>query len=86
MSTPNPQVALAYGPSISLADARRIAEAALAYAEHNGLPMAIAVVDAAGQLLCLLRMDDTQLGSIAVAQQKAETAVRFRRPTRAFEA
>lgn len=86
MSTPNPQVALAYGPSISLADAQRIAAAALRHAEERGLPMAIAVVDAAGHLLCLLRMDDTQLGSIAVAQQKAETAVRFRRPTRAFEA
>jgi glc operon protein GlcG len=82
----NPQVALAYGPSILLADAQRIAEAARLHAQSRGWPMAIAVVDAAGHLLCLLRMDDTQLGSIAVAQQKAETAVRFRRPTRTFEA
>ena len=82
----NPQVALAYGPSLSLVDAQHIAEAARRHAETQGYPMAIAVVDAAGHLLCFLRMDDTQLGSIAVAQQKAETAVRFRRPTRAFEA
>lgn len=86
MSTPNPQVALAYGPSLTLADAQHIAGAARRYAAAQGYPMAIAVVDAAGHLLCFLRMDDTQLGSIAVAQQKAETAVRFRRPTRSFEA
>ncbi len=82
----NPQVALAYGPSLTLTDAQRVAEAARQHAASRGWPMAIAVVDAAAHLLCLLRMDDTQLGSIAVAQQKAETAVRFRRPTRTFEA
>lgn len=82
---PNPQVALAYGPPLSLAEAQRIAEAARAHAESKGWPMAIAVVDAAGHLVVFQRMDETQLGSIAVAQQKAETAVRFRRPTRAFE-
>lgn len=86
MNTPSPQVALAYGPSITLTDAQRVAEAAHRHAEAQGYPMAIAVVDAAGHLLAFLRMDNTQLGSIAVAQQKAETAVRFRRPTRSFEA
>ena len=85
-SAPNPQVSISYGPSLTLADARRITDAAREYAESQGLPMVIAVVDAAGHLVLVERMDDAQLGSIAVAQQKAETAVRFRRPTRAFEA
>jgi uncharacterized protein GlcG (DUF336 family) len=30
-------------------------------------------------------MDETQIGSIAVAQEKAGSAVRFKRPTKAFE-
>jgi uncharacterized protein GlcG (DUF336 family) len=85
-SAPNPQVSLSYGPSLTLADARRIADAARHHAESHGMPMVIAVVDAAGHLVLVERMDDAQLGSIAVAQQKAETAARFRRPTRAFEA
>ena len=33
----------------------------------------------------LHRMDQAQLGSILIAQQKAETALRFRRPTKAFQ-
>ena len=30
-------------------------------------------------------MDGTQVGSIAVAQQKARSAARFKRPTKAFQ-
>ncbi|MCC6620718.1 MAG: heme-binding protein [Deltaproteobacteria bacterium] len=88
MSTPppNPQVALAYGPALTLDDALRAIDAARAEASARGWPMAIAVVDPAGDLIALARMDDTQLGSIDVAIHKARTAARFRRPTTAFEA
>lgn len=87
MSTPkNPQVALSYGPSVTLQEARSIVADARAHAAARGWPMAIAVVDAGGHLVCLERMDDTQLGSVDVALHKAVTAARFRRPTRAFEA
>lgn len=81
-----PQVALAYGPSLTLDEALEIAAEARAEAERMGWPMVIAVVDAAGMLVALTRMDDAQLGSLEVARHKAETAARFRRPTRAFEA
>lgn len=81
-----PQVALAYGPSVTLCEADGIVAAARAEAERMGWPMVIAVVDAAGMLVALARMDQAQLGSIEVARHKAETAARFRRPTRAFEA
>jgi glc operon protein GlcG len=47
--------------------------------------MVIAVADAGGHLLALVRMDGTQFGSIAVAQAKALSAVAFKRPTRIFE-
>jgi glc operon protein GlcG len=43
------------------------------------------VVDSSAQLVLLERLDHAQLGSVAVAISKAETAVRFKRPTKAFE-
>jgi glc operon protein GlcG len=47
--------------------------------------MVIAVVDDAGHLIYLEHMDDAQIGSIEVAQGKARTAVRFRRPSKVLE-
>ncbi len=47
--------------------------------------MAIAVVDNAGQLVAFDRMDNTQTGSVAVAQDKAVSAAQFRRPTKVFQ-
>ncbi len=51
----------------------------------NGLAVIIAVVDSAAQLVLLERLDHAQFGSVPVAISKAETAVRFKRPTKAFE-
>ena len=47
--------------------------------------MVIVVLDDGGNLIYLERMDGTQLGSIEVAQEKAKTALKFKRPTKAFE-
>ena len=47
--------------------------------------MVIAVVDCGAHLVVLHRMDQAQIGSVAVAQAKAESAVRFKRPTKVFE-
>jgi uncharacterized protein GlcG (DUF336 family) len=74
-----------YGPPITLADAQRVAEAARSEAARNNWPMVIAIFDSTGHLALLHRMDNAQLGSVAVAQAKAETAVLFRRATRVFE-
>jgi len=74
-----------YGPPISLAAAKRIMDAAEREAAKNSWPMAIAIVDSTGHLLMFHRLDQTQLGSVAVAIAKAESAVNFRRPTKAFE-
>jgi glc operon protein GlcG len=74
-----------YGASMTFRDARAVAEAAEAEALRRGWPMVIAVVDNAGHLCVLYRLDQSNLGSIEVAQAKAMTAVRFRRPTRVFE-
>jgi uncharacterized protein GlcG (DUF336 family) len=59
--------------------------AAEAEAERRDWPMVIAIVDSTGHLVMLHRMDQAQLGSVAIAQAKAETAVNFRRSTKAFQ-
>ena len=47
--------------------------------------MAIAIYDSGANLVLLEKMDNTQLGSIEICQQKALTSVKFRRATKAFE-
>lgn len=74
-----------YGPPVSLATAQRVAAAAQAEARRNGWPMVIAVMDSGANLVVLHKMDHAQTGSIPIAQAKAESAVRFKRPTKVFE-
>ena len=70
---------------LTLADARRITAAAQKKAEENNWNVVVAVVDDGGHLITLERMDGTQKGSVRVAEQKARTAIMFKRPTKAFE-
>lgn len=84
-NSPNTATPLRYGAPISLADARRVMAAAEAEADRQGWPMVIAIVDSTGHLVMLHRLDQAQYGSIAIAQQKAETALNFRRPTKLYE-
>jgi glc operon protein GlcG len=74
-----------YGSNIGLEQANRALAASLAEARKQNLNMAIAVVDTAGQLVAFARIDNTQTGSIAVAQDKAVSAAMYRRPTKAFQ-
>jgi uncharacterized protein GlcG (DUF336 family) len=67
--------------SISLDDAKRVVAAAEAKAVEIGCPMDIAVVDGGGNLKAFVRMDDSFLGSIDIAINKAFTAVAFKMPT-----
>ncbi len=76
---------LEYGLPISLVDAKKVIEAAETEASSNHWAMVIAVVDSTGHLVALHRMDQSQFGSIAIAQAKAQTAVNFKRPTVVFE-
>lgn len=70
---------------LSLADAKRVAAAAELEAERNGWSVVIAIVDDAGVLIYLERLDGTQPASSEVAQHKARAAALFRRPTKALE-
>lgn len=71
--------------TLLLDDAKRIAAAAEAEARRNDWPVVIAIVDDGGHLLHLMRLDNTQFGSVEVAVQKARTAIAFRRPTKVWE-
>ncbi|OIQ96208.1 hypothetical protein GALL_218370 [mine drainage metagenome] len=70
---------------LSLNEAKRIAAAARVEAEKNGWTVVIAIVDDGGHLIYLERMDDTQKASIRIAEEKARTAILFKRPTKVFE-
>lgn len=85
MSNPPTPQAPGYGASINLETARKVAAAAAAEARKNGWTVAVAIVDTAGDLVYFERTDDTQVASSQVAQDKARTAVRFKRPSKAFE-
>jgi glc operon protein GlcG len=74
-----------YGPPITLAQARKVAEAAEAEAKKNKWNVVIAVVDSGGNLVLLHRLDDTQIASVQIAQKKAWTANGMRRATKVFE-
>jgi uncharacterized protein GlcG (DUF336 family) len=71
--------------ALSLEVAKKIAAAAEEEAVKNKWPMAIVIVDDGGHLVYLQRIDDTQIGSIEVAIQKAKSAVNYKRPTKVFE-
>lgn len=74
-----------YGPAITLEQAKKVAAAAEAEARKNKWNVVIAVMDSGANLVLLQRMDDTQLGSIQIAQKKAYTAAAMRRSTKVFE-
>jgi uncharacterized protein GlcG (DUF336 family) len=76
---------MSYGPSITADMAKKAAAPAIAEARKNQWAMAIAIVDTAGDLVYFEKMDDTQAGSVEVAQAKARSAARFKRPTKAFQ-
>lgn len=70
---------------LTLAGAKKLAAAAAEEAVKNKWNVVIAIVDDGGSLIYLERLDDTQIGSIEVAIQKAQSAVNFKRPTKMLE-
>jgi uncharacterized protein GlcG (DUF336 family) len=74
-----------YGLPVSLANAKRVIEAAESAALANDWAMSIVVTDTAGNLIAMQRMDHAQLASVALALAKARTAVNFKCATDMFE-
>ena len=71
-----------YGPPISYEVAKQAMAAAEAEARKNNWAVAIAIVDFGGNLVMLHRLDNAQLSSVRIAEDKARTSVEFRRPTK----
>jgi uncharacterized protein GlcG (DUF336 family) len=74
-----------YGEPIRLEQAEKVMAAAVQEANKNNWTMAIAIVDAGGNLVLFKKIDNTQIGSIEVAIGKAKTANNFKRPTKVLE-
>ena len=69
---------------LTLTAAKQMAAAAERKAVENQTRNIIAVVDEAGMLLYLERMDEATPGSVEVAIEKARTAAIFHTPTKAL--
>ena len=74
-----------YGAPITLDQAKKVVAGAEAEARKNSWNVVIAILDSGGHLVLLQRLDNTQFASVEVAQQKAYSAVAFRRPTKVFQ-
>ena len=72
-------------PSLELADARRIGEAAAQEAVAHRWAVTIAVVDDGGHLLWLQRLDGAAPISAHIAPAKANTAALGRRESKVYE-
>src|SRR5262249_38705996 len=82
---PTPPPTTPYGAPIGLESAKKVMAAAEAEATKNNWGMAIVILDSTGHIVALHRLDNTQYGSIAVAEDKARSALDYRRPTKVFE-
>jgi glc operon protein GlcG len=76
---------LATKKTLTLEAAKKLAAAAEAEARKNNWNVVISIVDEGANLLYLERMDGTQIGSVEIAQMKARTAIKMKRPSKAFE-
>jgi uncharacterized protein GlcG (DUF336 family) len=83
-AAPSPPPTTPYGSPISLDAAKKAMAAAEAEAVKNNWPMAIVILDSTGHTVMIHKLDNTQYGSIRVAEDKAHTALDFRRPSKVF--
>jgi glc operon protein GlcG len=72
-------------PALTASDVLKMAAACKAEAEKNKWTVTIAVVDDAGHLLYLERLDGAGPMTAEVATSKASTAAIWRRPTKFWE-
>lgn len=72
-------------PALTASDVHKMAAACKAEAEKNKWSVTIAIVDDAGHLLYLERLDGAGPMTAEVATSKASTAAIWRRPTKFWE-
>ena len=82
---PSPPPTTPYGAPLGLEAAKKIMAAAEAEAVKNNWTMAIVILDSTGHMVMLHKLDNTQYGSLTAAEDKAHSAINFRRPSKVFE-
>jgi len=82
---PPPPPTTPYGVPIGLAQAKKVAAAAEAEAMRNGWSMVIVIMDSADHIVMQEKLDNTQYSALAGAEDKARSALHFRRPTKDLE-
>src|ERR1700732_4876193 len=82
---PSPPPTTPYGAPIGLEAAKKVMASAEAEAMKNNWPMAVVILDSSGHTVMLHKLDNTQYGSIRVAETKAHSALDYRRPSKVFE-
>lgn len=85
LSTAQAQQPPKYGEPISLEDAKKVMAAAEKEAVKQNWSVSIAIVDSAGYLVMLQRLENSHLGSVEIAIEKAKGVALFRRPTKVFQ-
>ena len=82
---PSPPPAPPFGMPVTLDQATKMADAAIAEAKKLNLAVAIAITEPNGELVYFGKMENAPYSATQLAQQKATTAARYRRPSRAFQ-
>ena len=82
---PPPPPTTPYGAPIGLAQAKKVMAVAEAEAMRNGWSMVIVIMDSADHIVMQQKLDNTQYSALAGAEDKARSALHFRRPTKELE-
>ena len=81
---PSPPPAPPFGMPITLEQAQKVIDAAMSEAKKLKLNYAFAVVEPSGDLVYFRKMTGAPYSAIQLAEGKAVTAARYRRPTKFF--
>lgn len=84
-ATASAQARAPYGPPITLEQAKKVLAGAEAEARKNNWNVVITILDSGGHVVLVQRMDNTNLGGVEMARQKAYSAVAYRQPTKVFD-
>ncbi|MGC1780053.1 MAG: heme-binding protein [Xanthobacteraceae bacterium] len=80
-----PTPAQAYGPPITLDQAKRVMAAAELEAAKNSWQVGITILDSGGNLVMFHKIDNAQLSSVETSAGKARTAIEFKLPSKALD-
>jgi glc operon protein GlcG len=75
----------AYGPVITIDQAKRVMAAAELEAAKNSWQVAITILDSGGNTVMFHKLDNAQLSAATVSEGKARTALEFKRPSKALD-